>query len=81
MVVCRTGGTLAPCYPMRESGDDWGSVGCQKLDARQLGGMKQRCSGTCFSTVGYMLANYYDAGRVAREVSAQAVRRLRSEVR
>jgi hypothetical protein len=43
--------------------------------------MKQTCSGTCFSTVGYMLANFYDVRRVAREVRAQAVRRLGSEAR
>ena len=81
MVICRTDGTLAPCYPMRESGDDWGSVGCQKFDTRQLAEMKQQCSRSCFSTVGYLLANYYDTGRAAREISAQAVRRLGAGVR
>src|ERR1035441_2206084 len=75
MVICRTDGTLAPCYPMRESGHDWGAVGCEKFDACQLAEMKQTCSGSCFSTVGFMLANYYDVGRVAREVSAQLARR------
>jgi MoaA/NifB/PqqE/SkfB family radical SAM enzyme len=81
MVICRTDGTLAPCYPMRESEQDWGTVGCQKFDTCQLADLKQTCSGTCFSTVGYMLANFYDVRRVAREVWAQAVRRLGSEVR
>jgi MoaA/NifB/PqqE/SkfB family radical SAM enzyme len=76
MVICRTDGTVAPCYPMRESGHDWGAVGCEKFDACQLAEMKQTCSGSCFSTVGFMLANYYDVGRVAREVSAQLARRL-----
>ena len=77
VVVCRTDGTLAPCYPLRESGDDWGTVGCPKFDACQLSELTRQCSGSCFSTVAYMLANYYDMRRVAREVSAQAVRRLR----
>jgi MoaA/NifB/PqqE/SkfB family radical SAM enzyme len=77
MVVCRTDGTLAPCYPMREAAHDWGTAGCPKFDACQLAGVKQRCSESCFSTVAYMLANYYDIRRVTREVSAQAVRRLR----
>ena len=76
MVICRTDGTVAPCYPMRESDHDWGAVGCEKFDACQLAEMKQTCSGSCFSTVGFMLANYYDVGRVAREVSAQLARRL-----
>jgi len=73
MVVCRTDGTLAPCYPLRESDHDWGVAGCPKFDTE----IKHRCSETCFSTVAYMLANYYDVRRVAREVSAQAIRRLR----
>jgi MoaA/NifB/PqqE/SkfB family radical SAM enzyme len=77
VVVCRTDGTLAPCYPLRESDDDWGTVGCAKFDACQLSELTQQCSGSCFSTVAYMLANYYDIRRVAREASAQAVRRLR----
>jgi hypothetical protein len=81
MVICRTDGTLAPCYPMRESEGDWGSVGCEKFDTCQLGEMKQQCSASCFSTVGYMLANYYDMGRAAREVSAQVIRRLGSAMR
>jgi MoaA/NifB/PqqE/SkfB family radical SAM enzyme len=73
MVVCRTDGTLAPCYPLRESDHDWGVAGCPKFDTE----IKHRCSETCFSTVAYMLANYYDVRRVAREVSTQAIRRLR----
>ena len=77
MVVCRTDGTLAPCYPMRESEQDWGSAGCPKFDTPQLAELKQSCSESCFSTVAYMLANYYDVRRVARELSTQAVRRLR----
>ncbi len=77
MVVCRTDGTLAPCYPLRESEQDWGTAGCPKFDACQLAGIKQTCSESCFSTVAYMLANYYDVRRVAGELSAQAVRRLR----
>ena len=81
MVVCRTDGTLAPCYPWRESGHDWGSVGSPKFDTCQPAEIKQRCSESCFSTVAYMLANYYDIRRVAREVSAQAARRLRAGVR
>jgi MoaA/NifB/PqqE/SkfB family radical SAM enzyme len=80
MVVCRTDGTLAPCYPMRESDQDWGTAGSQKFDARQLAETKQRCSQSCFSTVAYMLANYYDVRRVAGELSAQAVRRLRGRI-
>ena len=76
MVVCRTDGTLAPCYPMRECEGDWGSVGCPKFDARELGEMTEGCSGSCFSTVGYLLANYYDARCAAREVAAQTGRRL-----
>ena len=39
--------------------------------------LNQSCSESCFSTVAYMLANHYDVRRVARELSAQAVRRLR----
>jgi MoaA/NifB/PqqE/SkfB family radical SAM enzyme len=77
MVVCRTDGTLAPCYPMRESGHDWGTAGCPKFDACQLAEIKRTCSESCFSTVAYMLANYYDVRRVAGEVSAQVARRLR----
>jgi MoaA/NifB/PqqE/SkfB family radical SAM enzyme len=78
MVVIRTNGTLAPCYPLLKSGDDWGSIACQKLDTGSLAARKQSCSRSCFSTVGYTLAHYYDAGHVLREMLAQASRELRS---
>jgi MoaA/NifB/PqqE/SkfB family radical SAM enzyme len=76
MVVCRTDGTLAPCDPLRESGHDWGTVGCQKFNTPQLAGIKQRCSESCFSTVGYMLANYYGVRSLAGLLTPQTVRRL-----
>ena len=71
MVICRTDGTLAPCYPMRECDHDWGTAGCQKFDD-----FKPSCSESCFSTVGYMLANYYDLRRLAGLLSLRTVRRL-----
>jgi MoaA/NifB/PqqE/SkfB family radical SAM enzyme len=76
MVVCLTDGALKPCYPLRESEHDWGTVGCQKFDAPELAERKQSCSQSCFSTVAFMLANYYDVRRVADELSVQMVRRL-----
>ena len=76
MVVCRTDGTLAPCDPLRESGHDWGSAGCPKFDAPQLAELKRSCSETCFSTVGYMLTNYYDIRSLAGLLSPRTVRRL-----
>jgi MoaA/NifB/PqqE/SkfB family radical SAM enzyme len=76
MVVCRTDGTLAPCYPLRESDQDWGSVGCPKFDTPQLADLKRRCSESCFSTVGYMLANYYGVRSLVGSLTTQTVRRL-----
>jgi MoaA/NifB/PqqE/SkfB family radical SAM enzyme len=81
MVICRTDGTVAPCYPMLESEQDWGTIGCPKFDTRQLTEITHSCSGSCFSTVAFMLANFYDVRRVARELYTQAARRLRADVR
>ena len=40
------------------------------------GRVKPRCSESCFSTVGYMLANYYDLRSLAGLLSPRTVRRL-----
>ena len=39
--------------------------------------LKQSCSESCFSTVGYMLANYYDIRSLVGLLSPRTVRRLR----
>lgn len=77
MVVFRTDGTLAPCYPLRELEHDWGEIGCPKFDSPALAELQQSCTRSCFSTVAYLLADYYDIRRVAQEVAARAFRGLR----
>jgi MoaA/NifB/PqqE/SkfB family radical SAM enzyme len=71
-VIVRVDGTLAPCFPMYSATYDWGVVGRQKFDSRQLAEMKTGCQPHCFSTLNHNLAYCYDAGRVIRWLARQA---------
>jgi MoaA/NifB/PqqE/SkfB family radical SAM enzyme len=77
MVVCRTDGSLAPCYPLVDSPHDWGAAGRPKLNSNQLTVLQQSCSPACFSTTAWSLAHYYDVGRICEAVAARASRRRR----
>jgi MoaA/NifB/PqqE/SkfB family radical SAM enzyme len=73
-VIVRVDGTLAPCFPMYSATYDWGVVGSHRFETKQLQGMKQECQPHCFSTLNHNLAYCYDASRVIKWVSKQAVR-------
>ncbi|HYW44533.1 MAG TPA: radical SAM protein [Bryobacteraceae bacterium] len=73
-VIIRVDGTLAPCFPMYSATYDWGVVGQNKFESRQLREMKQGCQPKCFSTLNHNLAYCYDAGRVIKWMAKQAVR-------
>jgi MoaA/NifB/PqqE/SkfB family radical SAM enzyme len=79
MIVCRADGTLAPCYPMVETPRDWGVAGCPLTIAPELDQLKRSCSRSCYSTVAYLLADYYDLRRIGGEVSARLRGALRRE--
>ncbi len=64
MLIIRTDGTLAPCFPMYSATHDWGTVGNHKFDVRQLDEMKKECSTHCLSTCNYILAFCYNTRRV-----------------
>jgi hypothetical protein len=71
MVVCRTDGTLAPCYPLADSNGDWGAAGCPRLDPHRLAALKQSCERSCYSTVAHALADYYGVRGISAEVNAR----------
>ena len=73
MLIIRTDGTLAPCFPMYSSTYDWGVVGNHRFDIRQLDGMKRECSKHCLSTCNYILAYSYNARRVIQWGLKQAM--------
>jgi MoaA/NifB/PqqE/SkfB family radical SAM enzyme len=77
MLIIRTDGTLAPCFPMYSATYDWGVVGDQKFDVRQLDEMKNKCSQHCLSTCNYILAYCYNAKRVIHWGLKQALRGFR----
>jgi len=52
-LIIRTNGTLAPCFPMYNATYDWGTVGNQKFDVKQLSEMKKGCEPIAFRTLGY----------------------------
>ena len=72
-LIIRTDGTLAPCFPMYNAKFDWGSVGEQKFDLKQLKEMKHGCEPHCFSTLGYNIAYCYDVTRVLKWLAKQAM--------
>jgi hypothetical protein len=55
-LIVRTNGTLAPCFPLYNATYDWGTVGNEKFDVKQLTEMKKGCEPNCFSTLGYNVA-------------------------
>jgi MoaA/NifB/PqqE/SkfB family radical SAM enzyme len=74
MMIIRTDGTLAPCFPMYSATYDWGVAGDQKFDVRQLDEMKKECTKHCLSTCNYILAYCYNARRVIHWGVKQAMR-------
>lgn len=74
LVIVRVDGTLAPCFPMYSSDQDWGSVGNVKFDTTQLNRMKQDCQLHCFSSLNHNLAFCYDSGRVIKWTLRQGLR-------
>jgi len=73
-VIIRVDGTLAPCFPMYSATFDWGLVGNQNFEKKQLEEMKKGCQPHCFSTLNHNLAYCYDATRVVKWVGKQALR-------
>ncbi len=74
MMIIRTDGTLAPCFPMYSATYDWGVVGNHRFDVRQLNEMKKECTKHCLSTCNYILAYCYNARRVIHWGVKQAMR-------
>src|SRR5690242_4102478 len=72
-LIIRTNGTLAPCFPPHYASYDWGSIGNQKRDRRQLSEMKRGCEPHCFSTLGYNVAYCYNTARVMKWLWKQAM--------
>ena len=52
---------------------DWGTVGNQKFDVKQLSEMKKGCEPNCFSTLGYNVAYCYSTTRVMKWLWKQAM--------
>jgi MoaA/NifB/PqqE/SkfB family radical SAM enzyme len=73
-MIIRTDGTLAPCFPMYSATYDWGIVGHQGFETRQLDAMKQSCQSHCFSTLNHNLAYCYKASRAIKWTLKQALR-------
>jgi MoaA/NifB/PqqE/SkfB family radical SAM enzyme len=73
-LIIRTDGTLAPCFPMYTATVDWGRVGDQKFQPRELDKMKVSCQRSCFSTLNHNLGYCYNDTRVIRWVLRQAAR-------
>jgi MoaA/NifB/PqqE/SkfB family radical SAM enzyme len=73
-IIIRVDGTLAPCFPMYAAKHDWGSVGDDRFDRRELCEMKKSCELNCFSTLNHVLALCYDDARVIRYFINQAKR-------
>jgi MoaA/NifB/PqqE/SkfB family radical SAM enzyme len=63
-IVVRIDGTLAPCFEMYSSIEDWGKLGQHQLDQARLKSLKNRCNRKCLSTCNYNLASYYDAKKL-----------------
>jgi MoaA/NifB/PqqE/SkfB family radical SAM enzyme len=74
MLIIRTDGTLAPCFPMYSATYDWGVVGEHRFEVQQLDEMKKECSRRCLSTCNYILAYCYNAKRVINWALKQAGR-------
>jgi MoaA/NifB/PqqE/SkfB family radical SAM enzyme len=73
LVIVRVDGTLAPCFPMYSSRQDWGAVDDMKFDPAQLRQMKQECQPRCYSTLNQNLAFCYDSTRVIKWTLRQAL--------
>jgi hypothetical protein len=58
---------------MYNAGYDWGAVGQQKFEQKQLIEMKQGCEPNCFSTLGYNVAYCYSSARVMKWLARQAM--------
>ena len=67
-LVVRTDGTLAPCFPMYNATDDWGTI--------ELTEMKRSCQPHCFSTLNHILAYCYNDARVIKWMLRRALNRF-----
>jgi len=59
-----TDGRLSPCFPLMNSGVDWGIVGNEKFDKEKLDEMKKECYKECLSTCFYTMGHYYNLSNV-----------------
>jgi hypothetical protein len=65
-VIIRTGGTVAPCFPIYSSNLDWGNIEGHKFRVSQLNAMKSSCQKHCFSTLNHNLGYCYNHARVIK---------------
>jgi MoaA/NifB/PqqE/SkfB family radical SAM enzyme len=72
VVIIRTDGTLAPCFPLYSAGVNWGSIEHPRFDAGELNQMKSVCQHHCFSTLQHNVGFCYNDARVVRWVLKQA---------
>ena len=71
-LIIRTDGSLAPCFPMYNASQNWGTAGRPCFEKQQLAAMKVECQPHCFSTLNHNLAYCYNVSRAIRWVLKQA---------
>ena len=74
LVIVRTDGTLAPCFPMYSANYDWGTAGNPKFDRNQLATMKKECELHCFSTLNHIVSYVYKNGNVIKWIIKTAMK-------
>ena len=55
----RIDGSLAPCFGLYSSTEDWGRIWAPRLEPERLARQKARCMAHCLSTCQYNLGSYY----------------------
>jgi len=78
VVIIRTDGTLAPCFPLYAAGRDWGSIGNPQFDRGELERMKVTCQRHCFSTLQHNVGFCYNDARIVRWIARQVARGFRA---
>lgn len=60
-LVIKLDGSLAPCFELYSSKDDWGTIFNPRLDPERLEMQKKECNSSCLSTCNYQVSHYYDS--------------------
>ncbi len=78
VIIIRTDGTLAPCFPLYSAKHDWGCIEQPAFCVKQLDTMMVECQRNCFSTLQHNVGFCYNDRRVIRWVGRQVGRGFRS---